>query len=355
LVQGLGPRSYLKLIEYFGSAKAAVSAAPSELQKVQGISPKLARSICSCVSKSDYRQQLQLCLDNQIEILDLTSESFPPQLKEIYDPPPILFSQGGWMPQDQIALAIVGSRHATHYGLRTAERLASQLSLAGFTIVSGLARGIDAAAHRGALKVGGRTIAVLGGGLLNLYPPEHADLAQQIRAQGLMLSESLPLAAPKSGSFPSRNRIITGLSLGLVVVEAGQRSGALISARLAADQGREVFAVPGPIDSRLSRGCHQLIRDGAKLIESVEDVLDELGPLAVPARLTPEVTVHKPAELKLGEQEKMVLNAISTSTTSFDSLVASTGLPTPRILATISVLEIRGLIKRLSGTNFVRV
>jgi DNA processing protein len=355
LVPGLGPRTFLKLIEHFGSASAVLGAAPASIREVAGVNQKLARDIALSSSESGYQQQLQLCQENQIDVTDPTSETYPPALKEIYDPPPVLFSQETWKAQDQIAIAIVGSRHATHYGLRTAERLASQLALVGFTIVSGLARGIDAAAHRGALKAGGRTIAVLGGGLLNLYPAEHAELARQVRGQGLLLSESLPLSAPKSGSFPSRNRIISGLSLGVIVVEASQRSGALITARLAVEQGREVFAVPGPIDSRMSRGCHRLIRDGAKLIESVDDVLEELGPLTSPARITADSTIHRPAELMLGEQEKLVLNAISISGTCFDSLVASTGLPTSRILSTISILEVRGLIKRLSGTNFVRV
>jgi DNA processing protein len=355
LAAGLGPKTFQKLVEHFGSAVAVVSAPPSRLQVVPGVSPKLARNIALCLTETSVQDQLQLCQAHQIAIHDPTSEFYPSPLKKIYDPPSILFSQGRLTEQDQIAIAIVGSRHATHYGLRTAEKLASQLAIMGFTVVSGLARGIDAAAHRGALKVGGRTIAVLGGGLLNIYPPEHIELARQIRDQGVLCSESLPKSAPKSGSFPSRNRIITGLSLGVVVVEASERSGALISARLASEQGREVFAVPGQIDSRLSRGCHRLIRDGAKLIESVDDILEELGPLAVPARLSSKETVRRPVELMLGDQEKAVLNAISTSVTSFDSLVATTGLPTPRILSTVSVLEIRGLIKRISGTNFVRV
>lgn len=355
LVNGLGPRAFSKLIEHFGSAVNVLAASPASLRDVPGISLKLARSIALCQSDSDFQLQLKICQENSISVLDPSSEEFPASLKEIHDPPPILFAQGNFQDQDQLAIAIVGSRHATHYGLRTAERLATQLSMLGFTIVSGLARGIDAAAHRGALTAGGRTIAVLGGGLLNIYPSEHAELASKIREQGMVMSESLPLAAPKSGSFPSRNRMISGLSLGVIIVEAAQRSGALITARLAAEQGREVFAVPGQIDSRMSRGCHQLIRDGAKLVESADDVLEELGPLALPAKISADNTVRKPAELKLDEQERQILNAISANGTGFDELIVATGLPAPRVLATISILEVRGLIKRRSGTQFARV
>ncbi len=355
MVTGLGPRTFSKLIETFGSAAAVLNAAPSTIREVPGVSQTLVRKIATCRTDSNFLEQVQICADHRIDVYDQTSESYPAALKEIPDPPPILFSQGAWQPQDQIAIGIVGSRHATPYGLRIADRLARELSYTGFTIVSGLARGIDAAAHRAALKAGGRTIAVLGGGILNLYPPEHADLATEICKQGVVVSESLPHAAPKSGSFPSRNRILSGISLGVIVIEASHRSGALISARLAAEQGREVFAVPGPIDSRMSRGCHQLLRDGAKLVENADDVLEELGPLALPARIAADNVIHKPAELKLSEQERQILNAISSESTSFDSLVAATGLPAPRILSTISILEVRGLVRRLSGTSFVRI
>jgi len=354
MVRGIGPIVFERLIQRFGSAKNVLLAEPAQLREVAGISQQLAREILAADNQAALREQLILCQQNQIEVMDLTDDRYPVPLKEIYDPPAVLFSQGTLIPQDNLAIAIVGSRHATHYGLRTAERLAVELALRGFTIVSGLARGIDAAAHRGALKTGGRTIAVLGGGILNLYPQEHQALAKEITESGAILSENLPMAAPKSGSFPRRNRIISGLSLGVLVVEASGQSGALISARMAAEQGREVFAVPGPVDSRMSRGCHRLLRDGAKLVETADDILEELGPLAVPTPVNSETTVRNPAELKLGDQERIVLDAIATTGTGFDEVVAITQLPTPRILSTISILEVRGLIKRLSGTRFVR-
>jgi len=355
LVQGIGPKIFADLIERFGSANNVLDAAPSDLRSVAGVSQTLVSRIASAKTEIDIRPTLKLCDEHHIQVLDPTSDNYPTPLKEIYDPPNILFAQGELLPVDSIAIAIVGARHATHYGLTVAESLARQLSMAGFTIVSGLARGIDAAAHRGALKSGGRTLAVLGGGILNMYPPEHADLAAEVRNQGALLSEALPLSAPKTGCFPRRNRIVTGLCLGTIVVEASDRSGALISARMAMEQGREVFAVPGRIDSRMSRGCHQLIRDGAKLVQSIDDILEELGPLATPTTRDDQSTIRHPAELKLSEQETQVLNAISLEATDFDRIIAQTGLPVARVLSTISVLEVRRLVRRLSGTSFVRI
>ena len=354
MVTGIGPRSYKHLLEEFGDPQSVLAAAPSDLMKVAGIGSKVANAVSMAAETIDIQPQLRLCEDNEISIVVNGTEAYPERLQEIYDPPNLLFSKDELRKEDAVGIAIVGTRHATRYGLQTAERLASGLAMAGFTIVSGLARGIDAAAHRGALKVGGRTIAVLGSGLLNVYPAEHAELAHQIANQGAVLSEYLPSQPPKSGAFPQRNRIVTGLSLGVIVVEAADRSGALISARLADEQGREVFAVPGRIDQRNSRGCHALIQDGAKLVGSIDDVLDELGPLAKPAKMGDEKTVHHPAELKLTEQESLVLQFVETEPTPIDLVVEKSGLPVSRVLSTISVLEIRRLIKRVSGNKLVR-
>ena len=195
---------------------------------------------------------------------------------------------------------------------------------------------------------------MLGSGLLNIYPPEHAELAWQVRASGAVLSEAPPNSPPLSGAFPQRNRIITGMSLGVIVVEAGLQSGALISARLAMEQGREVFAVPGHVDSRSSRGCHRLIRDGARLVESADDVLEELGPLVAPATNAAGQQVHHPAELLLNELEQQVLSAIGGEGVTIDQVVQQSGLPTPQVLATISVLEMRRLVRRLGGNRVAR-
>jgi DNA processing protein len=223
-------------------------------------------------------------------------------------------------------------------------------------VVSGLARGIDGAAHRGAIAAGGRTVAVLGSGVLNIYPPEHVQLADEIATTGAVISEAPPRAAPIGGMFPQRNRIISGLSLGVIVVEASNRSGALITARHAMEQGRDVFAVPGLVTSRMSNGCHRLIRDGAKLIETVDDVLEELGPLreAVPSSADGR-SIHHPAELLLNELEQQVLSAIPTEATTIDNIIVASELPAPQVLATVSVLEMRRLIRRLSGNLVMRL
>ena len=355
LVSGVGPMIRKALMEHFGTAEAVLAASPSQLRTVPGIGPKLSRAIVSGRDAIDVKAELRICREHGISIIPEVDPHFPRLLHEIHDPPAILFVHGDLVPDDAMAIAIVGTRHATNYGLRQAERLAGGLTRAGLTVVSGLARGIDAAAHRGALNAGGRTLAILASGVLNIYPPEHKELAEEVRASGAVISENPPHNEPVSGAFPQRNRLITGLSLGVVVVEAAERSGALISARHAMEQGREVFAVPGRVDSRASRGCHRLIRDGAKLVECVDDVLEELGPLVEAAPRSDGRVVHHPAELKLNEQERQVLDAIEKDPTSIDKVVETSGLPIHRVLATVSVLEMRRLIQRVSGNYIVRL
>ena len=264
LVSGVGPRIRKALLERFGTARAALAAAPSELRGVYGVGPKLVQKIAGADHEIDVEAEIALCREHGIDILTEANAAYPRALREIHDPPGVLFVRGQLKPNDALAVGIVGTRHGTQYGLRQAERLAGGLARAGLTIISGLARGIDAAAHRGAMAAGGRTIAVLASGVMNIYPPEHDKLAEEVVACGALVSESPPRSQPLAGTFPQRNRIISGLSLGVIVVEAADRSGALITARHAMEQGREVFAVPGNVDSRASRGCHQLIRDGAQ-------------------------------------------------------------------------------------------
>lgn len=355
LVPGVGPKTFSDLVKHFGSPGEVLAAAPAELRCVPGVGAGIVSAIAAAPDDASVQQQIKLCNEHGIDILTAGGNEYPAILEEIYDPPSVLFCAGELTPADQIAVAIVGARHATQYGKKVARQLARGLALAGVTVVSGMARGVDGVAHRAALEAGGRTIAVLGGGILNIYPAEHTDLADQIKANGAVLSEALPRVAPKSGCFPRRNRIISGISLGVVVVEAGSRSGASISARLAMEQGREVFAVPGRIDSRMSFGCHKLLKDGAKLVQCVDDILDELGPLFAPAEIDAENTVYHPGELKLSDQERKVLNAIDPYPTAFDVIVAKVELPTPRVLATLSVLEVRHLIRRVTGSTFARV
>lgn len=354
LVSGVGPRIRKTLLAHFGSAQAMLAAAPSDLREVPGIGAKISRAVSAAAREIDVEAELAMCRERGIAVVIEPDDAYPSRLKEIPDPPGVLFVRGAFAPTDGLAVAIVGTRHATQYGLAQAERLAAGLSRAGYTIVSGLARGIDAAAHRGALKAGGRTLAVLGSGVLNVYPPEHVELAGDISQRGAVMSENPPMSPPLAGAFPQRNRIITGMSLGVVVVEASERSGALISARHAMEQGREVFAVPGRVDSRTSRGCHRLIRDGAKLVESVDDVLEELGPLATPTPREDGRQVRHPVELQLNEPEQAVLGAVDDEPTSIDDIAAASGLPVQNVLSTVSVLEMKRLIRRVSGNRVIR-
>ncbi|MCC7475114.1 MAG: DNA-protecting protein DprA [Pirellulales bacterium] len=354
LVSGVGPLLRKALLERFGTPAAVLAAGKDELQAVNGIGPKTASRIVAANEEINAELELQIAADHGIDVLIEANDVYPRPLRKIHDPPGVLFRRGTSHPQDELAVAIVGTRHATRYGLAQAERLAAALARTGFTVVSGLARGIDAAAHRGAIAAGGRTIAVLASGLLEIYPPEHAELADDVANHGCLLSESPPRMIPLSGAFPQRNRVISGLSLGTIVVEAADRSGALITARHAYEQGREVFAVPGPIDSRLSRGCHALIKDGAKLVESIDDVLAEFGPLAENIERPDGSLLTQPAELLLNEIEQQVLAAIETTPTSIDTIASTTALPVHRVLSTISVLEMRRLVKRISGNQVAR-
>ncbi len=354
LVPGVGPRTRQKLLEYFGSVRGVLEASAGELEKVPDIGPKLASAIRSAQDRRQAEQVWALCQQHGVRVLRLADPDYPELLKQIADPPAVLFVRGQLFPRDRLAIAMVGTRHPSLYGLRQAERLASSLARAGLTIISGLARGIDAAAHRGALAGGGRTLAVLAHGVLDIYPPEHKDLAEQILTQGALLSETPPGAKPLAGMFPQRNRLISGLALGVLVVEAPHRSGALITARHAVEQNREVFAVPGRIDEPTSHGCHRLIREGAKLVESAEDILEELGPLVQPTLRQTGRPIHHPAELLLNPTEQAVLDAIGTDPTDIDQIVRATGLPVPRVLATLSVLEMRHLVRRVSGSSVTR-
>lgn len=354
MISGVGPRIRCALLERFGSPEAVLRAAPSKLREVPGVGPKLTNRIAAATEEVDAEGEMQRCCRAGVAILLETDEAYPRLLRKIVDPPGVLFVRGELKRQDALAVGIVGTRHASQYGLRQAERLAGGLARAGLTVISGLARGIDAAAHRGALAAGGRTIAALASGVSNIYPPEHVGLADQVAEVGALLSESPPTAQPLGGAFPQRNRIISGMSLGVLVVEAAHRSGALITARHAMEQNREVFAVPGRVDQRTSHGCHRLIRDGAVLVETVDDVLDALGPLFEAAPRDDGRMVHHPAELQLNDLEQKVLDAIAVDGTSIDQIVSVTAMPVARVLSTVSVLEMRRLVRRLSGTTVAR-
>ena len=355
LTSDVGPMLRGRLLERFGDAASVFAASEAELLEVSGIGPKIAKKILTARHDVQLEAMLALAAEHNVGVLLMTSPEYPRLLKEIHDPPGALFTRGALQPTDQLAIGIVGTRRASRYGMQQAERLAAGLARAGFTVISGMARGVDTAAHEGALSAGGRTIAVLASGVLNPFPPENAKLCEKIAASGSVVSEAAPTMPPLAGMFPQRNRIISGMSLGVIVIEASDRSGALITARHAMEQGREVFAVPGPIDSPLSAGPNRLIRDGAKLVTCVDDVLEELGPLAAPAEKPDGGTIRAPAEVKLNELETQVLQAIDPSGSTLDEVAAACGLPIHRVLATVSVLESRRLVRKLGGNRVARV
>ncbi len=355
LTPEVGPVLRVRLLQRFGDAAAVMAASEGALQEVQGIGPKVSKHIVNARHEVQLDAQLALAREHDVAIVLPRHDAYPPMLKEIHDPPAVLFVRGRLDPTDKMAVAIVGTRRATRYGKQTAERLAAGLSRAGVTVVSGMALGIDTAAHRGALAAGGRTIAVLASGVLNPFPPDNVKLADEIAAHGAVISEAAPTMPPLSGMFPQRNRIISGLCLGTIVVEAGDRSGALITARHAMEQGREVFAVPGQIDNPAAAGPHRLLRDGAKLVTCVDDVLEELGHLPSAAPDHRGGSIRTAAELKLNDLEHAVLQAIDPAGSSLDEVAAACALPIHRVMSTVSVLESRRLVRKVSGTRVARL
>jgi DNA processing protein len=354
-VPGVGPQTCRALLDHFGSAERVLAARQAELSVVSGVGAKLAQKITRARLDYDAASDLALCRRLGVRLVARGDAEYPGALENIPDPPVLIYMKGKIEPRDELAIALVGSRRCTPYGARMAERLGAALARTGFTVVSGLARGVDAAAHRGAIGAGGRSIAVLANGLSTIYPPEHEDLARALALAGALISEMPMRQIPLPGLFTQRNRIISGIALGVVVVEATPRSGSLSTARHAVEQNREVFAVPGPADSLSSRGCHRLIRDGAKLVETVDDILEELGPLSREVRASAdEPAVRHPAELALTDAERSLLGQLHDQPSGVDELIVRTGLTAAQVLATLSVLEVKRLAKRLAGHQFVR-
>ncbi|MBI3945333.1 MAG: DNA-protecting protein DprA, partial [Armatimonadetes bacterium] len=286
-------------------------------------------------------------------VLTLADPEYPSRLREIHDPPPVLYARGDLTAQDEYAVAVVGSRRATDYGLRMAHEIAARLARAGVVVVSGLARGVDAAAHRGALAAGGRTLAVLGCGVDTCYPAEHARLRDEIAAAGAVLSEFALGAAPDRWRFPARNRVISGLCLGTVLIEAPADSGAMITADFALEQGREVFAVPGNVDTFASRGCNRLIKEGAALVECAEDILEALN--LSTAALAEESPAQPPLPLPLPPEAERVFSLLGPQQKHVDAIAAESGLPTGPVLSALTLLEMTGVVRRLAGNFYVRV
>ena len=354
LISGIGPRMQQQLLETFGSPEDILTASRAELLSVKGIGNKLADSIREKQDISLAEEEYKRCEENNVKLIFRESDMYPQPLAEIYDAPSVLYCKGGLLPQDEMAVSIVGSRNCTPYGKQQAESLSSALAHAGLTIISGMARGIDAAAHLGAIKVKGRTIGVAATGMYTVYPPEHQQLAEQIAANGAVLTECQFHQAPVPGLFPQRNRIISGLSQGVVVIEAHPRSGALYTARHALEQGRDVFALPGRVDSQASEGCHELIREGATLIRHADDVIESLGPLANPIKVKADEEFHSARELTLNEQERSILNLITTQPRHTDDILEEMPLESSRVLSTLTILEMKRFIQRLPGGYFIR-
>lgn len=363
--EGVGPTTFAKLVKHFGSIDRVLGASVGELTKIDGIGYKTAERIAATRDKFDVTAELELADKLGVWLIHLDDERYPPVLKQIYDPPPVLYIKGSLTRQDNLCVSIVGSRRCSLYGQEQSSRLAHFLGSAGFTICSGMARGIDTSAHQGALSAGGRTIAVQGCGLANIFPPENEKLFELIAGSGACISE-LPLQyEPLSENFPPRNRIIAGLSLGTIVVEAGLSSGALITAGAALDNNREVMAVPGKIDSPLSKGAHQLIKQGAKLIEGVEDVMEVLGYIGeqlqsyvCAAAQKADEKVERPlfdvSQLKLSEGEKTIFGCLNKEPVHVEQIIADTNLAAGSINAGLISLRLKGLIKQLPGNLFLR-
>lgn len=351
LIPRVGRITCQKLLAHFGDPQKVFRASKQELLEIAGIGKKIAEEITSFPLEEALAREVKKIERYNIHILTLPDPAYPPLLKAIYDPPPVLYYQGSLLEQDQAAVALVGSRNPTTYGKLVAERLAADLAARRITVVSGLARGIDACAHRGVLKAGGRTIAVAGCGLDLVYPAEHRKLKEQIIQQGAWLSE-FPLGTqPERMNFPLRNRIISGLSWGTVVIEAGARSGSLITAEWALEQGREVFAVPGNITSPASRGTHKLLKAGAKLVEGVEDILEDLAPQALPFA---EPASQPSSSASLSSREEQILTLITHEEQHIDAIIEQARLPTQVVSGILMQLELRGIIRQVGGQYYVR-
>lgn len=390
-VAQLGARATLRLLEVYQHPEAIFAATPREWTARARLSASGTTRLLAAINR-DVSAELARMQRLGIRLIPLDAEDYPAPLRAIPDPPCVLFVKGELLPEDIRAVGIVGSRRASPYGRHVAAELAAGLAQRGVTVVSGMALGADAAAHDGTLRAGGRTLAVLGSGVDVIYPPEHAELYARIAAQGAIISENPPGSPPTRVSFPARNRIISGLSQGIVVVEAPEKSGALITATHALEQGREVFAVPGSVNSVQSRGSHQLLRDGAKLVESVDDILEDLqwpeapaprtvhtltgpnweafaggesavAPPPAPAAKPKAKTKAKPtppppppaAPPAVNGEEGTILALLSTTARHADEIIAASGLPPAQVNAGLLMLELKGLAQRRPGNLYVRM
>jgi len=346
LVPGIGRVKLAQLESYFANLENAWKAGPGDL-KHAGLDGNSIRAITSYRPQISLEAEMEKINRHGVKVLTYHDSDYPSRLKEIYDYPPILYVRGSLLPEDEWCLSVVGTRRATVYGRQVAEEIAADLAQSKITIVSGLAKGIDTVAHRSALDAGGRSIAICGCGLDIVYPAENAELARRLIQQGALISEYPLGTRPRAENFPRRNRILSGISLGVLVVEAGNNSGAMITAHLALEQNREIFAIPGSILSPVSKGANHLIQEGAKLVCDYTDILEELN-------LT---TVARQMEMKeiipASETESALLKELSAEPTHIDEVCRSSGLPTSMVSSTLAMMELKGLVKQTGAMSYV--
>lgn len=353
MIPALGYKRVTDMLKVFGEPEKIFKASSEQLRRFPGIGKEISNSIREW-KEEGLKKDLELVKKFNVKVVTFEEKNYPPNLKILYDPPLVLYIRGEIRQEDRLAIGIVGARYASLYGLSIAEKFGRQLSAREFTIVSGLARGIDTASHRGALKAGGRTIGVLGSGVDVIYPPENKKLADEIIESGAIISEFPMGTIPDKANFPKRNRIISGLSLGVVVVEAAKRSGSLITALFALEQGRLVFAVPGRADSLKSEGAHNLIKDGATLVHGVEDIVNEIEPMLGGFKLEeklPLTPMHK--KTILPEDEAKVLKCISKEGVHIDEIIQKSLLPPGKVNAFLLKLQLKSLIKERPGKIYI--
>lgn len=354
LLPQVGPVRLRKLVQHFGSPERVLTAKSSEILQIEGFGVAQAENIANWESQVDLDAELKKISTRGLTLLTQEDDLYPPLLREIYDAPFLVYVWGELTKRDHHAIGIVGSRQATHYGLNATKKLSFQIAYAGYTVVSGLARGIDTTAHEAALAAKGRTVAVIGSGIGRLYPPENMALAERIAQNGAVLSEYPVDRSADKQTFPYRNRIVAGWSTGVIVVEAPLRSGSLITAQQAADQGRTVYAVPGPIDKPTSAGCNRLIQQGAKLIMEGGDVLDDLQTLFPTAPTAPKLQ-ETPPVAALTLDEEILYKAIGTDEAHINDITTASGLTTATVSSTLMRLEMKRLIRALPGRRYVRL
>ena len=351
-IKGLGCVGFKKLAAHFVDPTQAFSASAAELAAVPELDASVVEGLLHFSGWEGVVEELRRTERAGAHILPFTDPNYPPRLRLIADPPPVLYVKGELGPQDEKAVAVVGSRSASDYGRRVARDLCRGLVSLGFTVVSGMARGIDGVAHETALSAGGRTIAVLGSGVDRAYPPDHDKLYRRICESGAVISE-LPIGTkPLAYHFPARNRLISGLSLGVVVVEATEKSGSLITAALALEQGREVFAVPGEVGSSRSRGAHRLIRQGAKLVESVDDIIEEIAPQLLPRRGAGMKETRRLPE-HAADGARRIFALLQERPLQIDDIIEASGFAAPKVSEILLELELQGYLRQLPGKRYV--